>query len=82
MWGALEQETHPVLPSHAGTGGMCSWLLQGTGGTAASPPTEMFAGGTLSSRKWEMLLVSTIWMGLGTLGTGVLYADEEIQKGF
>lgn len=43
---------------------------------------EMFAGGTLRPRKWEMPLVSTVWMFFDTMGTGLLYADEEIWKEF
>lgn len=42
----------------------------------------MFAGGTLRLRKWEMLLVSTVWNFFSTMGPGLLCADEEIWKEF
>lgn len=67
---------YPSLLSHPGIWGTCSWLLWGTGGAAASPPTEMLAGGTLRPRKWETLLASTMWWVL-VQWPGLLYADLE-----
>lgn len=75
-------DCYPSLLSHPGAWGVCLWSLWGSGGVAASPLAEVFAGGTLTPGSGKRLWFPHTRMGFGTMGPGLLRADEEIWKGF
>lgn len=83
---AFEQETHPVLLSQPA---FPSWhrvdvqmATEGHWGLAASPRQRCLQEVQSDSGNGKRSWFPTTWMGFGTTGPGLLYADEEIWKRF